>query len=338
MSYPTISSVLIVTALQNIRQCVILSRQISQREKMKWTKLTGLIAATYTPFHANGSLNLTVVQPYAQHLADIGIKHIYVNGTTGEFASLTVQERKEVAEAWIKHGRSKLDRIIVQCGSGNLTETKDLVLHASSIGADCVAVVSPTYYKPSNQTDLITYMTEAAKVAPNTPFMFYHNPGQTGVNVNVTEFLKEAHGKIPNLIAVKFGTNSLPDAMMASELFDRYYDIHTGSSEVLGALAMGIKAFIGVPFSVNGKMYDRLIKAFEEENWTAARQYESQVNQFLAATSRKRGDTNDWIASMKAIAPIYYPVLQFGPPRIPIMPITAVRVEEIKAKLDKLDF
>jgi len=301
-------------------------------------KIEGLIAATFTPMHADGSLNLAIVEPYVQHLLRTGVKHIYVNGTTGEAHSLTVQERKEIAEAWVKHGRNKLDRIIVHCGTGNLSETKELVKHAAELGVDCVAVVGPTYFKPGNLADLIDYCAEAAKVAPNTPFMYYHIPSETGINIRITDFLKEAHGKIPTLIGAKFTSSDLHDAVTASLLFDGEYDIITGSDGmILGALAMGIRAFIGITFTIVAGTCNKLIKAFDDGNIKAAREEQIRVGEFLNVT-HKLGDTKDLIASLKAIVSAYYPALKLGPTRKPITPITNGRMEDIKKKLEEIHF
>ena len=56
---------------------------------------TGLIAAPFTPFHGDGSLNLNVIAPYARHLKANGVGGVFVAGTTGEAASLSLGERPE---------------------------------------------------------------------------------------------------------------------------------------------------------------------------------------------------------------------------------------------------
>ena len=65
-------------------------------------KLTGLIPAVYTPFHEDGSLNLKQIQPYADLLIADGADGVFVCGSTGECASMTVEERKIVLEAWVQ--------------------------------------------------------------------------------------------------------------------------------------------------------------------------------------------------------------------------------------------
>ena len=63
-------------------------------------KTEGLIAATFTPFAADGSVNVGVVPSYAEHLRAQGVAGVFVNGTTGEGLSLSLAERETLAEAW----------------------------------------------------------------------------------------------------------------------------------------------------------------------------------------------------------------------------------------------
>ena len=62
-------------------------------------KLNGLIAATYTPFHPDGSVNTELIPGMVDHMIDRGASGFYVCGSTGEGESLTAEERKKVAEA-----------------------------------------------------------------------------------------------------------------------------------------------------------------------------------------------------------------------------------------------
>ena len=55
-------------------------------------QLTGLIAAPFTPFNSDGSLNLDLVEPYARHLHRTGVQGAFVAGTTGESATLDHEE------------------------------------------------------------------------------------------------------------------------------------------------------------------------------------------------------------------------------------------------------
>ncbi|CAF95851.1 unnamed protein product [Tetraodon nigroviridis] len=71
-------------------------------------KLAGLVAATFTPFTSQGEINLTEIGPYINYLVEKqGVKNIFVNGTTGESMSLSVAERKILADEWCGKARGK---------------------------------------------------------------------------------------------------------------------------------------------------------------------------------------------------------------------------------------
>jgi len=71
-------------------------------------KLQGLVAATITPMTEHGEINFSVIGQYVDYLVEEqGVKNIFVNGTTGEGLSLSVSERRQVAEEWVAKGRNK---------------------------------------------------------------------------------------------------------------------------------------------------------------------------------------------------------------------------------------
>ena len=75
--------------------------------------LRGLISAAFTPMTSRGALNLKAIDRLAEMLVDNAVNGVFVNGTTGEFASLTIEERLNVARRWTKVAGGNL-KVIVQ--------------------------------------------------------------------------------------------------------------------------------------------------------------------------------------------------------------------------------
>ena len=96
------------------------------------TRIEGLVAATYTPFDADGHVDTAVIPRLVDRLLDNGIRGLYVCGSTGEGMSLTHEERKLVAEAYV-HASSGRVPVIVQVGHNSLAEASQLAMHAESI-------------------------------------------------------------------------------------------------------------------------------------------------------------------------------------------------------------
>lgn len=166
-------------------------------------RLEGLIAATCTPFQENKSLDLQAVSPLVDHLVSQGVSGIYIAGSTGEGLSLTTDERRRVAEAFIDAAVGRL-RTIVHVGHNSLAEARRLAAHAQSIGADVVSATAPSYFKIDDVATLVDSMEQIASGATNLPFYYYHIPKFTGSTIDMVAFLEAAQGRIDNLAGIKY--------------------------------------------------------------------------------------------------------------------------------------
>jgi 4-hydroxy-tetrahydrodipicolinate synthase len=109
-----------------------------------------------------------------------GISGITVNGGTGEFVSLTMQERKRIAETAMDRIGSRV-ACMVCCAAETTKEVIDYALHAKSIGADSIMVIGPFYFKPSEEEICQHYWSIARAV--DIPIVLYNNPGSSGIDL-----------------------------------------------------------------------------------------------------------------------------------------------------------
>ncbi|XP_058277672.1 N-acetylneuraminate lyase isoform X3 [Hirundo rustica] len=175
-------------------------------------KLKGLVAATITPMTPDGKINLPVIRQYVDYLVnEQNVKNVFVNGTTGEGLSLSIQERRQLAEEWMCQGKDKLDHVIIHVGALNLPECQELARHAAAIGADGIAVIAPFFFKPTNKDELVAFLQKVASEAPEVPFYYYHIPPLTGVKIRVEELLDGIKAQIPTFQGVKFSDTDLLD-------------------------------------------------------------------------------------------------------------------------------
>ena len=123
--------------------------------------LTGLIPACHTPFNRDGALNLAIVERQAALFLESGMRTVFVAGTTGEFASLSVDERKALCERWIDVAGDTM-RVAVHVGSNCLADAIELAAHAGQAGVAAVAVAPPNYFKPATIPDLIDFCASIA--------------------------------------------------------------------------------------------------------------------------------------------------------------------------------
>lgn len=246
-----------------------------RNERMTTQRLNGLVAATYTALTDDGTLNTAVVAPLVEHLLDNGISGLYVCGSTGEGMSLSSDERKSVAEAYVQAASGRVP-VIVQIGHNSLAEARQLAEHAAEIGADMISATCPSYFKVSDVSGLVDCMAEVAAGAPDLPFYYYHIPALTGSAIDVLQFLKRAGDSIPNLAGLKYTDTKLHEFQECFELDDGRFDVVWGCDEMLlGALATGARGGIGSTYNIAAPLYHRIINAFAEGELTEARRLQS---------------------------------------------------------------
>ena len=168
-------------------------------------ELTGVVVPIVTIFSEDGaSIEYGSIEEHADYLIGAGVNAIIPNGTTGDFFSLTKEEKKSVAEKVVKKVRN---RVTVFVGTTSLTtkECIEMSKHAEQIGADGV-MIAPPFYMPLTQ-DAVCEHYEMVSKAISIPILVYNNPLCTGQNVT-PDMLKRLH-ESAGIKYVKDSTGSL---------------------------------------------------------------------------------------------------------------------------------
>jgi dihydrodipicolinate synthase/N-acetylneuraminate lyase len=140
-------------------------------------RIQGVVAPPPTPLDGEGAeLDLRAIAAVVDHLAAGGVHAMFVNGTTGEGALLTLEERERTAEAFAAANAGRL-ATIVQVGDVGTAGSVRLARHAASVGAHAVAVVAPFYFE-HDQAALERHV-RAIAAATDLPTFIYDIPQRT---------------------------------------------------------------------------------------------------------------------------------------------------------------
>lgn len=293
--------------------------------------LSGLIAAPHTPFRPDGSLALDVIARQARLLAHNRVAGAFICGTTGEGPTLTSAERRQIAEAWIAARQPGL-AVIVHVGHLSLGEARALAAHAQEIGADAIATVAPSFFKPGAQAELVAWCAQLAAAAPKLPFYYYTIPSMTGVTLSSADFLAAAESQIPNLAGIKFTFENLMDFSRATTHAGGKFNILFGRDEILLAgLSLGATGAVGSTYNYAAPLYHRIIDAFNRGDLAAARRDQARAIEFIGALDRHGGLVAGKVA-MKLIG------LDCGPVRLPLRAATAADEAGLRAAFEKVGF
>lgn len=162
--------------------------------------------AALTPCDKNLKFDEGVYADMMAYFKQVGADGVVVLGTTGEYPSFSMAERKKVAEVAFKH-RNGLN-IIVSPGTSNFPETIELSQHAAANGADGLLVIPPFYFKHPPLQGLITYFSLLFDKV-SIPINLYHIPGTSGVPISLD--LLHALEKYPNLAGIKDSEDDVPE-------------------------------------------------------------------------------------------------------------------------------
>ena len=295
------------------------------------SRLTGLVAAPFTAMHADGSLNLSLIERQAKALAENRVNGAFICGTTGEGMSLTTDERLQVAEKWMAVAPRQL-RVIVHVGHHSAAESRTLAAHAERMKAYAIATLGPTFFTVANVEGLVDFCAQIAAAAPSLPFFYYHIPVMTRADLPMFDFLRVASRRIPNLAGIKFTHENLMDYSRCLDFEEGRFNILFGRDEILlAALALGATGAVGSTYNFMAPVYRRVLEAFNAGELDAARHHQALAIRIIALMSQ-RGGLPAGKAMMKMAG------LDCGPVRAPLANLPVETLAVFTRELEQAGF
>ena len=296
-------------------------------------KIIGLIDAPFTPFRTNGDVNLEPIAAYGAMLKKNGLQGVFINGSSGEGYMLTTDERKALAEEWVKQA-PKGFKVIVHVGSCCLRESVALARHAAEIGAWGIGAMAPPFPRIGRIEELVKYCEQIAAAAPNLPFYYYHIPAFNGAFLPMLDLLKAVDGRIPNFAGIKYTYESLYEYNQCRLYANGKFDMLHGQDEtILPSLAQGgAQGGIGGTTNYNGRELVAIIDAWKNGDVEAARRHQNFAQEVINVICHYRGNIVGGKRIMKLMD------FDLGPNRVPFQNMTDEEEARMKAELDAIDF
>jgi 4-hydroxy-tetrahydrodipicolinate synthase len=161
-------------------------------------KFHGVAPALVTPMNEDRSINWDGLEKLIQHVTTGGVDYLVVQGTTGESATTTSDEKKKIVST-IQETNTKNLPIVYGLGGNNTEALINQIKQTSFDGIDAILSVCPYYNKPSARGVIAHY--EAIADACPVPVIMYNIPGRTGINMSAETVLKLSEHK--NIIGIK---------------------------------------------------------------------------------------------------------------------------------------
>jgi 4-hydroxy-tetrahydrodipicolinate synthase len=204
-------------------------------------KFFGTGVALVTPFTSSGAIDYKSLKKVLQHTAK-GVDYYVVMGTTGESATLTSQEKKDVLQFVIDNNPKKLP-VVYGIGGNNTKEVVDTIRATNFEGVDALLSVSPYYNKPS-QEGIYQHFKAVADASP-VPVILYNVPGRTASNITAETTLRLASHK--NIFAIKEASGNVEQCMKIAKAMPKDFLLISGDDLLTVPLySVGAKGVISV--------------------------------------------------------------------------------------------
>jgi N-acetylneuraminate lyase len=248
-----------------------------------------------------------------------------------------VNERKALVEAWCAASSEHL-KVIAHIGCESILDTKELAVHAKSVGCAAVAFMPPSFIKPGSVAALADYVAEVCATVPDVPCYYYHIPIMTHVNLSMVGLMEAVHGRVPNFRGMKYTDFDMHTFNSLVHFADKKYDILYGRDEqMLTALALGGTGFVGSTYNYMGRIYHQLINYWEALDVEAARKLQltscKVVDLLMAAGRFGGGNVGKAIMGLRL-----GDKGSVGPPRAPGTAVPEDGVAKLRAELEALRF
>lgn len=283
-----------------------------------------------TPLGAQGrQLDTEAVGPYVRWLAARGVDGIFVGGTTGEGALLTVTERRLLLEAATATARPLGLRVVAHVGAATTEESCILAAHAAATDVAAVAAVTPWFYALQS-SELTEHFAAVAAAAGDRPFFLYHIPGAARNRIT-PELVAALAPRAPNLAGAKDSGGDLASlralAAAGHAACPHGFTVYCGGDAIaLGALAGGADGLVSGNASAVPEPFVALVAAVRAGDAAAARAAQDRID----AVRQALGDGTDLGLFKAVLAARGVPV---GPVRPPLAARRSDQAERALAAL-----
>lgn len=291
---------------------------------MSTVQFTGILAAVVTPMTPEGdAIDTPAVARQVEHILGGGIHGLVPGGSTGEFTTLTADERKRGLEAYLEAAAGRVP-VVAGTGASSTVEAIELSQHAAAAGAASVMVVPP-YYDVLSFDELLTHYGAVAD-AIDVPVMYYNLPSATGVHLTADQLGE---------LARRTGVSSYKDTGGDLPVFTSVQQDHADAITALNgwdtltfaALAGGAKAGVWGTASLLPRQCAELYDAVAvREDLAAGRDLWAKlfpVCRFL--------ESHNYAAAIKTGLELVG--VSAGPPRRPVLPLAQPYREELRGLL-----
>lgn len=230
--------------------------------------IKGAFPVLITPMDEFQEIDWKGVKQNVNYFIKKKVAGIIINGSTGEFVSLSKEERFNMVETVLKEVDGRIP-VIVGTAAETTKETIEYTKHAEAHGADCALIINSYYCKPKEE-EIYFHFKEISN-AVNIPIMLYNNPFTSGVDMS-TELMLRIGKECENVTHIKESSGDIRKARDLVRQGEGAFQVFCGSEDlVMESYLVGASGWVSVAGNIVPglvtKMYEHFQNGELEKAW-----------------------------------------------------------------------
>jgi 4-hydroxy-tetrahydrodipicolinate synthase len=241
--------------------------------------LVGCGTALATPFTSSGALDERALRGFVDWQLDEGIDFLVPCGSTGEAATMTLDEQRRVVEIAVERARGRVP-VVAGASSNDTARAVEISRAMRDAGATHLLHAAPAYTKPPQRGMALHFRSIADAV--DLPIVLYNVPSRTACNIEASTTVELAAD--PRIVATKEASGLLPQITDIIARRPAGFSVLSGDDEVtLPMLALGADGLISVVSNVVPRLAAELVRLGRAGDFAGARERHMRVLPLLRA-------------------------------------------------------
>lgn len=290
------------------------------------SKVKGIIVASVTPFHEDGSLDHEALKSHVDFMIEGGVHGFFCAGTYGEGPMLSPDDYREVSKAFVEATAGRVP-VIFQVSAPSTVQAVEQARIVTEAGVDFIAAV-PAYYYKHDEDSLVKYF-ETLCEATDKPVFIYDNPGRTGNPVTPALFKRLIN--IDRIVGMKDSSDSIVHFQKCAMIAGSDFKMIIGSDDfLLAGLIAGAQGAVVVLGNVFPRLMVDLWDAFSAGDLAKALELQFEILR-IRDVLRKGPYVSTYKEAVRLVG------YEAGYARKPLRPLTDKEKADLENGLHKLD-
>ncbi|MDJ1476205.1 4-hydroxy-tetrahydrodipicolinate synthase [Bacillus sp. LS15-K4] len=289
--------------------------------------IKGAFPVLITPMDEFQEINWNGVKQNVNYFIDQKVAGIIINGSTGEFVSLSKEERFKMVETVLKEVDGRMP-VIVGTAAETTKETIEYTKHAEAHGADCALIINSYYCKPKEE-EIYFHFKEISN-AVNIPIMLYNNPFTSGVDMS-TDLMLRIGKECENVTHIKESSGDIRKARDLVRQGEGAFQVFCGSEDlVMESYLVGATGWVSVAGNIVPglvtKMYEHFQNGELEKAW--------EINDAILPLCEYLEGSGKYVQIVKRSMELHGQV--GGPSRYPRLGLTEEEDQKLQTIISKI--